>query len=93
MKVSVKFYSYLAQLVDKESKMDIELQDGATVLQLLNVLLTDPKIHEHILNEHEEIKPDITIMRNGREIKFLNGLKTVLSTGDEIQIFPVVAGG
>jgi molybdopterin synthase sulfur carrier subunit len=93
MKVSVKFYAHLGDLVDKKSTMEIELQEGATVSHLLDVLLLDSKIKEHILDNDEEVKSDITIMRNGREIKFLDGLDTALNPGDEIQIFPVVAGG
>ncbi|TFG30092.1 MoaD/ThiS family protein [Candidatus Thorarchaeota archaeon] len=93
MKVSVKFYAHLGDLVGKKSKMEIELQEHATVSHLLDVLLLDSKIKEHILDVNEDIKSDITIMRNGREIKFLEGLSTVLHPDDEIQIFPVVAGG
>jgi molybdopterin converting factor small subunit len=32
-------------------------------------------------------------MVNGRDITFLNGLKTILKDGDEILIIPPVAGG
>ncbi|MGY5857773.1 MAG: ubiquitin-like small modifier protein 1 [Candidatus Thorarchaeota archaeon] len=93
MKVSVKFYAHLGDLVGKKSKMEIELQEDATVSHLLDILLIDSKIKEHMLDEKGEVKSDITIMQNGREIKFLDGLDTILNPDDEIQIFPVVAGG
>ena len=93
MKVSVKFYAHLGDLVGKKSRLEIELAEGATVSHLLDVLLLDSKIKEHMLDENEEVKSDITIMRNGREVKFLEGLDTILNHDDEIQIFPVVAGG
>jgi len=35
----------------------------------------------------------IRLMVNGRDIAFLNGLKTILREGDEILILPPVAGG
>ncbi|MHA2242834.1 MAG: MoaD/ThiS family protein [Candidatus Thorarchaeota archaeon] len=46
-----------------------------------------------MLDENQEIKSDITILKNGREIRFLAGLETDLDSGDEISIFPIVAGG
>jgi molybdopterin synthase sulfur carrier subunit len=37
--------------------------------------------------------PHIALMVNGRSIRFLNGIETVLHNGDEILILPPVAGG
>ena len=93
MKVSVRFYSHLGDLVGKKSKIEFDFEDNATVSHLLDTLLRDPKIKQLLLDESGELKSDITIMKNGREIKFLEGMKTVLDSGDEIQIFPLVAGG
>jgi len=93
MKVSVRFYSHLGDLVGKKSKIDFDLEVDATVSHLLDELLQDSKIKQHLVDGSGELKSDITFMKNGREIKFLQGLETVLETGDEIQIFPLVAGG
>ena len=73
MKVSVKFYAHLGNLVDRKSKIEFDLKDGATISHLLDELFLDSK--------------------NGREIKFLNGMNTLLESDDEISIFPLVAGG
>ena len=40
-----------------------------------------------------ELGERIIILVNGRNVKFLQGLDTVLSDTDTVQIFPVVAGG
>ncbi|MHA2300346.1 MAG: MoaD/ThiS family protein [Candidatus Thorarchaeota archaeon] len=53
----------------------------------------DSKIKDAIADENQNVKPDITILRNGREIRFLDSIDTELSSGDEISIFPLVAGG
>jgi len=37
--------------------------------------------------------PHINLMVNGRSIRFLNNVKTLLQDGDEILILPPVAGG
>ena len=93
MKVSVRFYSHLGDLVGKKSKIDFDLEDGSTISHLLAELVQESRIKLHLLDEGGELKSDITFMKNGREIKFLKGLDTVLESGDEIQIFPLVAGG
>ena len=63
------------------------------VSHLLDELLLDSKIKMHLIDETGKLKSDITFLKNGREIKFLNGLDTILESDDEISIFPLVAGG
>ncbi|MFX0054600.1 MAG: ubiquitin-like small modifier protein 1 [Promethearchaeota archaeon] len=93
MKVTVKFYATLRDLIGKKEPIDVELEKGATISKLLDELYLDSGIKETMIAEDQKVKPDITILINGREIKFLNGIETKLSSGDEISIFPLVAGG
>ncbi len=93
MNVSVKFFAQLRDLTGKKTKMEFDLDEGATISHLLEELYLDSKIKKHMLDENHQINPDITILRNGREIKFLEGIDTVLNSGDEISIFPLVVGG
>ena len=93
MNVSVKFFAQLRDLTGKKTKMEFDLDEGATISHLLEELYLDSKIKKHMLDENHQINSDITILRNGREIKFLEGIHTVLNSGDEISIFPLVVGG
>ncbi|MFW9800100.1 MAG: ubiquitin-like small modifier protein 1 [Candidatus Thorarchaeota archaeon] len=93
MKVKVRFYAHLRDLVGKKGTMELDLEEGATISELLKELLLDSQVRETFLDKNQEIKSDITILKNGREIKFLSGMETGLSSGDEISFFPVVAGG
>ncbi|TFH09750.1 MAG: MoaD family protein [Candidatus Thorarchaeota archaeon] len=93
MKVSVKFYAHLGDLVDKKTKIEFDLVDGATISHLLEELFLDSKIKKHLLDDRGNLNSNITILKNGREIKFLDGIETLLESGDEISIFPLVAGG
>jgi molybdopterin synthase sulfur carrier subunit len=93
MKVSVKFFAHLRDLTGKKTKVELELDEGATVAHLMDELYLDPNIKKHLLDERNQLNSDITILRNGREIKFLKGMDTILNSGDEISIFPLVVGG
>ena len=93
MKVTVRFYATLRDLTGRKEPIEVDLDKGATVSNLLDELYLDSTIKDAIADEKQMVKPDITILRNGREIKFLDGIETVLSSGDEISIFPLVAGG
>ena len=93
MKVSVKFYAHLGDLVDRKEKIEFDMKDGATISHLLDELVLDAKIKMHLLDKTGELKSDIAFLKNGREIKLLNGIDTILESDDEISIFPLVAGG
>ena len=93
MKVTVRFYATLRDLTGKKAPIEVDLDEGATVSNLLDALYLDSAIKDAIADESQIVKPDITILRNGREIRFLDGPDTELSPGDEISIFSLVAGG
>jgi MoaD family protein len=93
MKVRVRFYAHLRDLVDKKSIVELDVEEGATISMLLDELLQDLQIKEALLDKNQELKSEITILKNGREIKFLAGMDTELGQGDEIAFFPRVAGG
>lgn len=41
----------------------------------------------------DELNHEIIILVNGRNVLYLQGLDTPLTVGDEVSIFPMVAGG
>ena len=93
MKVGVKFYAHLGDLVNQRERLEFVLEDGSTVSHVLEQLLLDNIIRKHIFDDNKQLNSDISILVNGREIKFLNDTDTVLKQGDELSIFHMVAGG
>ncbi len=93
MKVTVKFFAYLRDQIGGTGKVELILEDDAMVSHLLIELCNDSKIKTALLDADQKLKPELSILKNGREIKFLDGMESVLCDGDEISIFPMVAGG
>ncbi|MFX0046075.1 MAG: ubiquitin-like small modifier protein 1 [Candidatus Hermodarchaeota archaeon] len=93
MKVTVKFYAHLRDLIGQKAIVELDMKEDATISELLDKLLLDSRIKEVLLDENRDLKPDITILKNGREIRYLAGTDTRLEPGDEISFFPIVAGG
>ena len=92
MKVTVKTFATLRQFIDKESRVTIEI--GTTVGELLNMLAAaHPGLGNELFDETGELREYVNILKNGRNIHFLDKLGTVLYENDLIAIFPPSGGG
>jgi len=66
---------------------------GATVADVLQRLLaSNPELKSHLF-DGGRLRPDICILVNGRNIRYLDGEATSLDDDDTITIFRQVAGG
>jgi molybdopterin synthase sulfur carrier subunit len=91
MIIKVKAFARFREAFGKEQ--DIELDGTATVMDLLTELCAPHDAHDMIFDESGMIKKYVNILVNGRHIQSLSGIKTELAGGDEVAIFPPVAGG
>jgi molybdopterin synthase sulfur carrier subunit len=94
MNISVQadFHAIIQQIFGEKSAR-VALSSPLTVRNLLKVLCTSPERHHAIFSDGGNLRSDVKILRNGRNIVFLNGLDTELNNGDTIAIFPPVVGG
>jgi molybdopterin synthase sulfur carrier subunit len=90
--VQVDFHANIQQIFGEKS-VQITLETPPTVRKLLNILCPTPKRYNEIFDSAGNLRGDVKILRNGRNIVFLDGLDTQLNNGDTIAIFPPVFGG
>lgn len=96
MKIKVKGYLNFKEAMQRLSVSEIEIP-GASLRGLFEVLC---KRHGEGFTDlvfdptTKSVRGDIRILLNGRHVIHLpNGLDTELEEGDEIALFPPVAGG
>ena len=68
--------------------------DGATVGEVLDALYAQHGgLRERIAGDDGELRRFVNVYLKGEDIRFLDGLDTAVSDGDEVTILPAVAGG
>ena len=91
MSVSVRIPTPLRRVTNGQDKVSIE---GATLNEIVASLDAQfPGFKERLCDEQGELRNFVNIYVNGEDVRFLNGLSTATSSGDEISIVPAVAGG
>jgi len=92
LKVEATFYGGLVHIF-KKNKMHIDLKNAGDIRSLLQYLCVSNECRTKLFDDNGNLQPNITVVRNGRNIRFENELDTRLDGGDTIAIFPPVAGG
>lgn len=90
--VQVDFHATIQQIFGEKS-VQVSVGTPPTVRNLLNMLCPSQERHNEIFDGSGNLRSDLTILRNGRNIVFLGGLDTQLNNGDTLAIFPPVVGG
>jgi molybdopterin synthase sulfur carrier subunit len=89
----IRLYATLRQTVGQRD-VDIPVEAGDTVRTVLERLLSRyPDLRPRILDEAGEPQRAVNLFLNGRMIDYLDNLNTPVQDGDELAIFPPVAGG
>jgi molybdopterin synthase sulfur carrier subunit len=74
-----------------KDKVEVE---SSTLGEMVESLESEyPGFKERLVDENGELRYFVNIYVNGEDVRFLQGLETATSTGDEISIVPAVAGG
>ncbi|MDE2786128.1 MAG: MoaD family protein [Chloroflexota bacterium] len=91
MGVTVRIPTPLRRMTGGADKVELDVAD---LSQMIDRLESDyPGFKERLLDEEGELRYFVNIYVNGEDIRFDQGLRTSIKSGDEISIVPAVAGG
>ena len=89
----VKIFATLRPLVGAK-EVEVDVKAGDTVRSVLEKLTTEyPALRKRVLDDDGNLQSSITVLVNGRSIKFLAGLNSTIQDGDQLALFPPVGGG
>ncbi len=91
MTVTVRIPMPLRKLTNEQ---DVVSSDGGTLMACIEALDQQfPGFRERLLDETGELRRFLNVYVNGEDVRFQQGVQTLLNPGDEVSIVPAVAGG
>ena len=91
MEIELRLFANFREATGKK-RLSREFDGSITVRDVLTSLEDEyPDID--LYDTDGDLREYLSILKNGRDITFLDGEETVLEDGDELSIFPPVAGG
>jgi sulfur-carrier protein len=91
MAVTVKLPTQLRDAAGNQAEARV---DGSTVGQALDSLYAQHgELRQRISDDGGDLRRFVNVYLGGEDIRFLEGLDTPVSDGDELTILPAVAGG
>lgn len=92
MNVELRFFATFRQAVGQKT-LEREFPDDSSVGDVLRELEADYEGLDGQLLENGELRPQINVLLNGREVLHMESVDTAVEDGDTLSIFPPVAGG
>jgi molybdopterin synthase sulfur carrier subunit len=94
MSISIRIPPALRTLTNGVEVVMLNAAEAPNIGALLAVLeQKHPGFRERICDEKGQVRRFINIYLNEEDIRFLDGLNTTLSDGQDVSILPAVAGG
>ena len=91
MAVTVKLPTQLRDAAGGATSVAVE---GGTVGEALDGLYAShSELRARIADDNGELRRFVNVYLKGEDIRFLDGLETSVTDGDEVTILPAVAGG
>ncbi|MEF8840962.1 MAG: ubiquitin-like small modifier protein 1 [Haloarculaceae archaeon] len=92
MELELRFFATFRAAVGQKT-IHRRFPDGATVGEILRSLEEEFEGLDGELLEDGEIRDQLSVLKNGREVLHMEGIDTVMQDGDRLSVFPPVAGG
>lgn len=92
--ITVKVFATYRKLLGDQKEVILNPPNALSTRQTLETLFQDyPDLQPEILDEDGKILPHVSVFANGRDVRHLQGLDTLLEPGQTLSLFPPVAGG
>ncbi len=92
MKVRIRFFARFRELLGNE--IIAEIAEGTTLPDLIHqVALKNREGQNAIFDENGHFREYVILMRNARRVDIMDAAKQIVADGDDIAVFPPVAGG
>ena len=91
MSIVVRIPTPLRRLTNGQDKVDVDGDNLGGVIDAMNEQY--PGIRERICDDQGQLRNFVNVYVNGEDVRFLQGLETPTSAGDEVSVVPAVAGG
>jgi sulfur-carrier protein len=92
MKARIRFFARFRELLGNE--IVAEVREGTTVPDLVKqVTGNNTEGRTAIFDENGQFREYVILMRNSRRIDTADAAKQIIAEGDDIAVFPPVAGG
>ena len=92
MDIDLRFFATFREAVGKKEQTRT-VGDEATVGEVLAALEAEYDGLEGQLLADGEVRPQLSVLKNGRNVVHMAGAETDLDAGDVVSVFPPVAGG
>jgi sulfur-carrier protein len=88
---TVKLPSVLRAQANGEKAIEVE---GSTIGDAVQALVgRHPGLKEQLLTPQGDLHRFVNVYLNGRDVRYLDGLRTPVGERDEIRLLPAIAGG
>ena len=91
MSVSVRIPTPLRRATNGADKADVSGENVRAIIDDLDSQF--PGIRARLCDDQGDLRNFVNIYVNGEDVRFLEGLGTSISDGDDVSIVPAVAGG
>ncbi|RZH66357.1 ubiquitin-like small modifier protein 1 [Natrinema altunense] len=92
MEIDLRFFATFRDAVGEKERTRT-VADDATVGDVLAALENEYDGLEGQLIEDGAVRPQLSVLKNGRNVVHMTGVDTSLEAGDVVSVFPPVAGG
>ena len=91
MSITVRIPTPLRKVTNGADKVDVE---GATLKDVIGSLDAQfPGIKGRLCDDQGELRNFVNVYIDGEDVRFLEGLSSVIGGNSEVSIVPAVAGG